>query len=423
MDTRRNAFLNLDANLWVRRAAVLLSFIIATPVAAGDWPQILGPNRNGIADGERLAETWPANEPKKLWEARVGSGFAGVAVVDKTTVLFHREGRDDKISVLNAETGEALWDVRFPSSFVPQIVDDDGPRVVPTVQDGAIFAYSAEGNLYCVDMKSKKTRWQRNTFKDFGANGGYFGAGSAPLVDGNRVIVNVGGDRKSAGVVAFDTETGKTVWNAVNDQASYSAPVMTTQDGVRHLLCVTRLHLVSLDPETGKERFRIPFGQRGPTVNAAVPIVSDNHILITASYGIGARWLEFGKQKCDVIWNDEILSSQYTTPIYHDGAVYGVDGRQDGGPISLKCFDPKTRKEFWTKPGISYATLVSADGKLLVMQTDGTLTMVALSKEGYQELASTSLLPGTCRALPALSNGRFYVRNERTLLCVDLGAH
>ena len=422
MDTRRKASIRLWYDVRVTVVTVALVMLRDT-VAAGDWPQILGPHRNGIVEGERLAETWPASGPKKVWDSRVGSGFAGVAVVDNTVVLFHREGRDDRLTVFDASNGKSTWEVRFPSSFVPQIVEDDGPRAVPTVQDGAIYAYSAEGHLYCVDMKTKTKRWERNTFKDFGANGGYFGAGSAPIVDGNRVIVNVGGDRKSAGIVAFDTETGQTVWTAVNDQASYSAPIMTTLDDVRHLLCVTRLNLVSLDPETGKERFRIPFGQRGPTVNGAIPVVSRNHILLTASYGIGARWLEFGKQKCDVLWDDEILSSQYTTPILHDGAIYGIDGRQDGGPVSLKCFDPQTKKVHWTKSGLGYATLLSADNKLLMMQTDGTLTLIALSKDKYRELASSSLLSGTCRALPALANGRFYVRNERTLLCVDLGVH
>lgn len=420
MDWRRIAWSSVTGGL---RLLSIMSVLSASAALAGDWPQILGPNRNGIAEGEQLAKSWPAKGPKKLWEARVGSGFAGVAVAENQVVLFHREGREDKLSLFQADTGDALWDVRFPSSFVPQIVDDDGPRVVPIIQDGAIYAYSAEGHLYCVDMKSKKLRWKRDTFKDFGANGGYFGAGSAPIVDGKRVIVNVGGDRKDSGIVAFDTETGKTVWTAVKDQASYSAPVLATLDGVRHLLCITRLNFVSLNPETGKEQFRIPFGQRGPTVNAAVPVVANDHILLTASYGIGARWLKFGKQTCDVLWDDTILSSQYTTPILHGGAIYGIDGRQDGGDVTIKCFDPQTKDRHWSHSNVVYSTLIGADDKLFMMQTDGTLKMLELTTEDYRELGSAKLLSGTCRALPALSNGRFYVRNEQTLLCVDLSAH
>jgi outer membrane protein assembly factor BamB len=401
---------------------VVISMTFLDHAHGGDWPNIMGPNRNGIASDEQIADQWPAAGPRKIWEAKIGSGFAGVAVSGRIAVLFHRERSDDKLTAFDSETGERLWTASFSSSFVPQIVDDDGPRAVPTVQDGAIFAYSSEGNLHCVDLKTGEKRWTRKTHQDFGANGGYFGAGSAPLVEGKYVIVNVGGDKKKAGIVAFHVDSGETAWSAVSDQAGYSAPVAVTLDNTRHLLCITRLNFVSLDPLTGKERFRVPFGQRGPTVNAAIPIVFNNRVLLTASYGIGAQLLEIGPKNCEVIWSDEILSSQYTTPILHEGLIYGIDGRQDGGPVALKCFDPMTRKEQWSKSGFKYATLIGANGLLLIVQTDGVLKMARLSKDRYEELASSSVLPGTTRALPALANGRLYIRNEKTLVCVDLSA-
>lgn len=392
-----------------------------TELSAEDWPQILGPNRNGIATGEKIVDSLPNDGPAELWAAKVGSGFAGAVVADETVILFHRLGDSDTLSAFNVATGKELWSQPFRTQFLPQIVPDDGPRATPTVSNGRIYAFAANGGLYCVDLKSGKTVWQRQTHQDFHAPEGYFGAGSSPLVEGKTLIVNVGGDRDGAGVVAFDLETGKTVWQATREQASYSSPVATTIDGTRHLLCVTRLNLVSLDPETGKERFRTPFGKRGPTVNGAIPVILKNQALLTASYEIGAELVTIRPDQADVAWSDEVLSSQYTTPIVHDGAIYGVDGRQDGGPITLKCFDPQSRKVHWSKPGIGYATLIAADGKLLVMQTDGTLRIVELSKTAYRELASTSLMTGTSRALPALANGRYFVRNENTLKCFKLG--
>lgn len=368
-----------------------------------------------------MIDQWPANGPKRIWEAKIGSGFAGVAVADGVVVLFHRVNSDDLLTAFKSDSGDQLWSTSYRSTFQPQIVDDDGPRAVPTIHAGGIYAYSAQGTLCCVDLKTGEKRWERNTHQDFGANGGYFGAGSALLVDGKLVIVNVGGEKMKAGIVAFHLDSGKTAWSAVNDQASYSAPVTATVDKVRHLLCVTRLNFVSLDPATGEERFRTAFGARGPTVNGASPVVSGNHVLLTASYGIGAQWLQIGSKSVDVVWSDEILSSQYTTPILFDGAVIGVDGRQDAGASSLKCFDPNSRKEFWSKSGLKYSTLIAADAKLLIMQTDGVLKMAKLSKTRYEELGSASLLSGTTRALPALADGRLYVRNENTLICVDIG--
>lgn len=402
---------------------LIVSLLCAARLHAGDWPQILGPNRNGIAVIERLADQWPADGPPKIWDAKIGSGFASVVVSNGIAVLFHRDGADDSLTAFNSETGRQVWSTPFPSRFQPQIVDDDGPRATPTIHSGAVFAYSAEGKLYCVDLKTGQKRWERKTHQDFGATGGYFGAGSSPIVEGAYVIVNVGGDKKQAGIVAFDVESGKTVWTAVNDQASYSAPIAVTIDNTRHLLCITRFNFVSLDPQTGKERFRTPFGQRGPTVNGALPVISGNHALLTASYGVGAEWIELNADGCRVDWNNTVLSSQYTTPILHEGNMYGINGRQDGGPISLICFDPVTRNEHWSKTLSDYATLIAADGKLLVMQTDGTLKLVRLNKSRYEELGSANLLSGTTRAMPSLANGRLFVRSQSTLLCVDVAAH
>lgn len=401
-------------------ATILMLFAVSTSISAGDWPQILGPNRNGVATSERLAASFPAGGPAAVWETRIGSGAAGVAVVGDSVIVFHRMGDDDTLSAYAAATGKPLWSQGFKTDFQPQVGTENGPLAMPTIHGSRVYAFSADGNLNCVELETGKPVWHRQTHREFHASPGYFGAGSSPLVEGRALIVNVGGDRDGAGVVAFDLEDGKTIWKSTREQPSYSSPIATTLDGTRHLLCITRFNLVSLDPTTGKERFRTPFGQRGPTVNAAIPVMMKNQVLLTASYGIGAELLTLHADRADITWNDEILSSQYTTPIVHDGVVYGVHGRQDQGTVSLICFDPQTRKVHWTKAGIEYATLIAADGKLLVMQTDGNLKLVELNKSAYRELGSASLLHGTTRALPALANGRFFVRNESTLKCVSL---
>ena len=401
--------------------AVVTCLFRQSDARGGDWPQVMGPNRNGISVEEKLADKWPTDGPRSLWEAKIGSGFAGVAVAGGVAVLFHRLAEEDTLTAYNAESGQPLWSQGFPTSFQPAIVDDDGPRAVPTIHQGRVYALAAAGGLYCVDIKTGKPIWQRQTQTEFHVPSAYFGAGSSPLVEGKTLILNVGGDKDRAGVVAFDLNTGQTVWQTTTEQASYSSPIVTTLDGQRVLLCVTRLNFISLDPATGKELARTPFGQRGPTVNGAVPVMIGPRVLLTASYGIGAELLSLSRSKIDIVWQDEVLSSQYTTPIVHDGAVYGIDGRQDGGPISLKCFDPETRKVHWTKPGLAYATLIAADGKLLVVHTNGSVRLAELNKTEYRELSTASLLRGTTRALPALAHGRLYVRNEQTLKCVQLG--
>lgn len=387
--------------------------------AAGDWPQILGPNRNGIAADEKFAGT----TVRPAWKTRCGAGLAGVAVQGNTTVLFHREGGEELLSAYNTETGEFLWKRGFPTQFQAQIIDDNGPRAVPAIHDGKVLAYGAQGGLYCVDLKNGREYWTRATHKDFKAPEGYFGAGSAPLAVGRLVFVNVGGPQ-NAGIVAFDLMTGKTIWQATNELASYAAPILlpdkSPQDPQPRLLVITRLNFLGLEPGSGKELFRLPFGSRGPTVNGALPVMVGDQVLLTASYGIGARLVDINATPAAFTWEEDLLSSQYTTPIVQGTTVYGVDGRQDGGPIALKCFDAATKSVHWTHPLPEYATLIAADGKLLIMQTNGLLRIASLDTTAYQEIAVHTVLSGTTRALPALSNGKLVIRNENTLQAVEV---
>ncbi|RLS74974.1 MAG: hypothetical protein DWI02_13280, partial [Planctomycetota bacterium] len=150
--------------MMTRIALVLMAIVGQIPVASvrgDDWPQILGPNRNGIAQDQQLAEKWAGGKPKKVWESPIGSGFAGVAVANNQVVLFHREKSNDQLSSFAADSGKPLWTTSFPSNFQPQIVEDDGPRAVPTIDQGNVYAYSATGKLYCVDLKTGEKRWER----------------------------------------------------------------------------------------------------------------------------------------------------------------------------------------------------------------------------------------------------------------------
>ncbi len=195
-----------------------------------------------------------------------------------------------------------------------------------------------------------------------------------------------------------------------------------TVDGTRHVIFVTRLSVVSLDPQTGDVQFQFPFGRLGPTVSAASPVVFDGHLFVTASYGIGGVLAKIGKHGADVLWRDpKLLASQYTTCVEHEGCLFGIHGRQDGRPADLKCFDPQTRRVRWTEPLFGYATLLKAGDKLLILKTDGVLVLAAAKVDRYEELARARIADSTTRALPALSAGRLYVRDARTLKSLDVG--
>ena len=402
----------------------LTVFLIICVADAGDWPQILGPNRTGEAIDETLAAKWPASGPRRLWQRSVGSGFAGVAVSGRTTVLFHRVGDNETVEAMDSSSGDLLWQKRFHTKYQPGFTSDDGPRCVPLIHERRVYVFGSAGGLRALDAKNGNVIWTRETHRDFGAKEGYFGAGSTPLIEGDRLIVNVG-SRDGAAVVAFDRSTGKTLWRAVDDVASYSSPIAATVDNVRHVILVTRFNAVSVDPMDGAVRFIFPFGKRGPTVNGSSPIVIDGHLFLTASYGIGSVLRRIHPTTADEVWQDQqLMASQYATCVQSDGLLYGLDGRQDGGRRSatLKCFNPKTRRLHWSKDGFDYGTPIKADGKLIVLTSGGDLILTSLNSERYHELARASVLEDTPRGyrLPALANGRLYVRDNHSLKCLDL---
>lgn len=401
----------------------LTAALVCAPLQAGDWPQILGPQRNGIADAdEHLAEQWPQAGPPVVWERKVGSGFAGVAVAQGRVILFHRERGQEVTEAMDAANGKTLWKIGHPTTFYPQVGGGDGPLCVPVVQDGRVVTFGAQGVLTCIELETGKRVWARETHQDFRAQEGYFGAGSSPIVVGEHVIVNVGGSRAEAGVVAFSLRTGETVWTKTNEPASYSAPTLAKWADQTHVLMVTRYQCLLIDPATGAIRFQFPFGQRGPTVNAATPLaLDDGHLLVTAAYGIGSVYASYDLTGIRRHWEgDRSLATQYCTPILLEGHFYVIDGREDVPPADFKCVEAKTGEVLWTEENFGYGTLLLADGKLVVVKTNGEILLVRPSSKGMKILSKARPMDGTVRALPALSNGRLYLRDDGVLKCLLL---
>ncbi len=185
----------------------------------------------------------------------------------------------------DSATGAQLWQSSFPTSYTSNIAPDDGPRATPLATGDSLILFSAEGDMRCLALATGAVRWTRRLGAELSAPPGYFGFGSTPIVIDGRVLVNVGGPR-GAGIVALALADGATLWQKTDEAASYSSPIAAKFDGRRRAIFITRFHVLSLDPATGELGFRIPFGARGPTVNAANPVLLGDHLFITANYGV-----------------------------------------------------------------------------------------------------------------------------------------
>ncbi len=410
-------------------AAVLFCLFTKLGTAvAGDWPQILGPQRNGVAaSDESLLKSWGTDGPKILWTAGVGDGFAGTAVVGQRVILFDREASRERVRCLDAVTGKTVWEGGTKSAYQGGVSEDKGPRCVPLVVGESVITLGVEGTLRCLKLADGTEVWKRDVTADFRPLEGYFGVGTTPVAYENLIIVNVGG--REASIVAFDLSTGETVWKTFTDAASYSSPVIAKFGEKELAIVVTRLHVVGLDPATGKQVFEMDFGARGPTVNGATPVISGNRVFLSSSYNIGSLLLECDGASASETWRDEeFLATQYATPVASSASssvLYAVDGRQDGGngSASLKCLDIESHKVLWEEPGFDYGSLIRVNKDVLFLTCGGELIRFEDSPQGFRQLSRASVLEPTSRGyrLPAISGGRLFIRDDSTLKALEVG--
>lgn len=404
-----------------------------------DWPQILGPTRNGqIASQEPLATKWP--DPLTIrWRAPLGSGFGGSAIIGEQVLTMHRTANSEFLAAHTLAEGQPLWESSWPATYQGSFSPDEGPRCVPVVAGGFVFCYGAAGDLTCVRLSDGERVWLRKLRSELKAEDGYFGAGSTPIAIGDLVIVCLGG--KGAGIVALDQSTGETRWKATEHDASYASPIAITPPSTSsnnhadnalaaegtQVLVVCRYETVLLEAATGKVLSSIRFGSRGPTVNAATPIQLDAaRYFLTASYGVGALTVGIDANQTLVEEKrNQALSSQYNTPVLVGQRLIGIDGREDVGVAKLKALDAATQETLWEQADFGTAHLLALGSQVLALKLSGELNLIDGSSKNFSVLASNQLPAGTYRALPAYTAKQLILRRTTSpqkseLLCVEL---
>lgn len=391
---------------------------------AADWPQFLGPARDGTYAGPALATSWPKEGPPRVWSKRIGQGFSGPVVSEGKVILFHRLGDRETVECLDAGNGTSLWSFAYPTQYRDDFGFDEGPRATPAVAAGKVFTFGAEGMLHCLDFAGGRKLWSVDTRARFGAPKGYFGLACSPLVEGGAVLLNIGG-ADGAGMVAFEADSGDLRWKATDHPASYSSPVAATFGGRRLVLFFTRRGLAGLSPEDGRVLFEFPWRSRlDASVNAATPLVVGDTIFLSASYGTGAVWLRVkSNATLEKEWSgDDILSNHYATSVHRDGFLYGFDGRQEFGP-NLRCVELATGKVRWSEERFGAGAILRAGELLLILRENGELLLAAASPERFRPLARAQILGGGVRAYPALADGFLFARDKAALACFDLRPH
>jgi outer membrane protein assembly factor BamB len=395
----------------------------ATSLVAADWPQHLGPNRNGaasVAEAE-LPGAFDA-DVSMLWSAPVGRGFAGPVVVDGRVLIFHRKGDEAILTALDAGTGGSLWEYRYETDYVDSFGFDDGPRAIPAVSEGVVYVHGSEGQVHAVDLGDGTRRWSYDTVAELGSGQGFFGRAGAPLVTGGMVIIPAGGslDGESAGLVALDAKEGSVRWVGVDDEAGYSAPVLGPSG---QLIVWMRNRLWVVDAGTGETLDSVPFrSDMNASVNACTPLVMEgDRVFASAGYGVGAGlWEVSEKGQLKELWvRQDWLDCHYGTPVAYKGRLYGFDGRQETGQ-TLRSVDLESGRVVWNSEQIPGGTLLRVGQHLAVVTEQGELWVVPTGNDSFGVSLRQQLFRSGHRSHPAFSNGVLYARDRERLVAVRL---
>ena len=340
-------------------------------------------------------------------------GYSNVALKDNRLYTVGSKGA----VCLNTETGEEIW------RFTDERFSD--PKATPTIDGKYVYCLKGGGKLICLKAKNGKLRWKRDLVREFKTESIPYGYAGSPVIEGDLIILNV----NTAGIT-LNKKTGDLIWasnihtNKKNDQGYHATPVLYNHEGDRHALLFSGTGLSSVEVDTGKQLWFYEWGRSG-TAYCADPIVIEDKVFISAGYMIDkGTLLEIAGNVPRVIWENENMGSEFSTCVYVDGYLYGSNG-DHGRLCPFRGIDVKTGDIVWEKE-MKMASLIAADGKLIILEEDGTLHIAEAAPSSYQEISSGDVLEGEKKRRmfwppPVLYKGKIFVRNYLgDLICIDV---
>ncbi len=420
---------------------MLLALLFPTSsVLADGWPQWRGPHRDGVWSETGILEAFDGPEIPIRWRVPIGSGYSGPSVADGRVYVTDRLAKPkqvERVHCFDWETGELIWSFMYECEY--RIDYTAGPRANVIIHDGLAYALGAMGHLHCFDAATGALKWKKDLNTEYNIKMPTWGIASAPIVEGSHLIVQIGGT-PGACIVAFDRETGAEKWKALEDNASYSAPIVITQGDERVLVCWTGEHIAGLNPQTGSTHWRHPFPPTRMEIGIASPVFSQNELFITDFFE-GSLLLKLNPDKpmMQFGWhrkgrnerNTDALHSTMSTPIRLGDYIYGVDSYGE-----LRCLDARNGDRIWEdltavpKARWSNIHFIKNGDKVWMFNERGELLITTLSPDGLNIISRAKLIEptrdqlnrrgGVTWAHPAFAYKHVFARNDKELVCASL---
>ena len=382
-------------------------------IAAGglrtDFPQLLGPNRDGTINGVKLVPDWAAHPPQLVWKQPIGAAWSGFSIVGERAVTQEQAGANEAVTCYDLQTGKRLWSTENPGHFNTTIAGE-GPRATPTIVGDRVFTFGGTAVLRALSLADGKVLWSRDLMAEFAVSLPDWGFASSPLVHEGNVIVSIGGGPGKS-LVAYRATDGEPAWRAGDRAVDYSSPFLLATPQPQIVL-FNKKGITAHDPATGAVLWDRDWGTGYPNVSRPI-VVGDGKIFFSSGYGIGSALLDISAGGSEV-WKTPRFQAKFSTPVMRDGHIYGVS---DGIFACLNVADGQVK---WKGGRFGHGQGLLLGEHYLQMTESGELVLLRPTPDGENELGRVKVFDAKTWNTIALSGDLLLVRNDQEAACLRL---
>lgn len=396
-----------------------LLFLLPALLAAQDWNQWRGPERDGVLRGFSTPAAWPKTLAKK-WTAPVGEGYSSPVIAGNAVFVFTRDGAQEALTRLDLATGQVAWRKSYAAPFNKNQYAAKmaaGPFSTPLAAGGRVFTLGVMGVLTAWDAATGNVAWRKDFSKGISTAKLFTGSSMSPVLEGGKLIVHAGDD-SGANLIAFDPASGAEKWNVRTEEGpGYASPVAVNAAGGRQLVTLTDRTAIGFDPATGQRLWTLPFKDEW-LENIVTPVVAGDVVVLSGVRTPTRAW-KITRQGPEKLWENAAVSMYMNTPVAADGYLYGLSAKKKG---QFVCLDLKTGQAAWTTEGrdANQAAIVAAGRELLIQTEAGDLLVVKRSPAKFELVSRYATGESATYAHPAFAGKRMLVKDERSLALWEL---
>ena len=412
----------------------LVTIVLAQPLAAwyqapressasNDWLLWGGPRRDFITGFTGLASSWPAEGPRKLWTRPLGDGYSPIAVEGTTLYTAYHRGIQDVIAAIDTRTGTNIWEYTYESRFQAWDPRDigPGPYAMPQIVGDRLVTASGAGKIHSIDKKTGRSVWSRDLYSEFGGTRLEWGYSCHALPYKDGLILLAGG--RGSGALALRKSDGAVIWKNLDFRNAHSSPLLIEVDGQPQVVALLSSEVIGINPDNGQmlwqHRHETQYG-----LAISTPVWAPGNLLfVSSAYSGGSRVIQLsqsdGKTTVKELWHSPRLQVHFGTVIRLGDYLYFSSG---DNVALMTCVNLRSGEIAWQQRGFEKAQLVAADGKLILLDEDGTLGLVEVTPKELRVLAKTSVLEKTAWTPPTLAGTTLYLRDRKNLMALDLAA-